>query len=125
VTDFCYSRPMMQRVLRQAETMDLMMHCVGVEPARAARMDKGMAWYEARSRCIACIHDQRCRDWMAARQLTPQPVPAEFCQNAEFFRLAKQPTNPQPMEERHERTFANMGAALAARHAQPPDVERA
>jgi hypothetical protein len=41
VTDFCYSWPMMQRVLRQANLMDRMMQCVGVEPVRAARIDKG------------------------------------------------------------------------------------
>jgi hypothetical protein len=125
VTDFCYRRPMMQRVLQQAETMDQMMQCVGVEPVRAARIDRGMAWYEARSRCIACIHDHHCRDWIAAQQSTLQPVPPGFCHNAEFFRQAKQPINPEQMEERHEPTLADMGAALATRHGQSPDVERA
>jgi hypothetical protein len=76
---------MMQRVLKQADTMDQMMQCLGVEPVRAARIDKGMAWYEARSRCIACIHDQRCRNWIAARQGASVLGPPEFCQNAAFF----------------------------------------
>ena len=125
MTDFCYSRPMMQRVLRQADLMDRMMQCVGIEPVRAARIDKGVAWYEARSRCIACVHDRRCREWIAERRGTPQPVPPAFCENAEFFRLAKQATNPEQMEEHHEPTLANMGTTLATRHAQSPDVERA
>lgn len=87
MTDFCYSRPMMQRVLRAAELMDRMMQCVGVEPARAARLDKGMAWFEARSRCIACVHEQRCRDWIAGRDGTTVSAPPAFCQNAQFFHL--------------------------------------
>jgi hypothetical protein len=70
--------------------MEEMMQCVGVDPARAARIEKGTAWYEARSRCIACVHDRRCRVWVAARQGTSPTAPPEFCQNAEFFRLAKQ-----------------------------------
>jgi hypothetical protein len=116
---------MMQRVLQQAELMDRMMHCIGVEPVRAGRIEEGMAWYEARSRCIACIHDQRCRDWLAARQGTSQPEPPGFCQNAEFFRSAKQPRDVQQMEESHEPAHANMGSALATPHAQPPRTERA
>lgn len=95
MTDFCYRRPMMQRVLRTAKLMDRMMQCVGVEPARAARLDKGMAWFEARSRCIACVHEQRCRDWIAGRTGTTASAPPAFCQNAEFFHLAKQPTDPE------------------------------
>jgi hypothetical protein len=43
VSDFCYSRPMLDRVMRQAELMDRMMGHVGVDPAPAARLDKGMA----------------------------------------------------------------------------------
>jgi hypothetical protein len=125
VSDFCYSAPMMQRVLQQAETMDRMMQCVGVEPVRAARIDRGMAWYEARSRCIACIHDRRCRDWIAAHQGTSQPMLPTFCRNAEFFRRARRPINPKKMEEVHEPAPANIGTALATRHAQPSHTKRA
>lgn len=125
MTDFCYSGPMMQRVLKQADTMDQMMQCLGVEPVRAARIDKGMAWYEARSRCIACIHDQRCRNWIAARQGASVLGPPEFCQNAAFFRRAKQPINAKQMDERHEAELPQMGTALATSDAQSPDFERA
>ncbi len=123
MTDFCYSRPMMERVLRRAELMDRMMQCIGVEPARAARIDKGMAWYEARSRCIACLLDRQCRSWIES-QGVKAPAPPGFCANAEFFRQAKQPTKAQLNGGRHEPTRGNMGAALAAGQAQSPDLER-
>ena len=54
MSDFCYSRPMLKRVLKQAELMDRMRERLGVGAATAARLDKGTAWYEARTRCIAC-----------------------------------------------------------------------
>jgi hypothetical protein len=41
VTDFCYTRPMMQRVLQQAELMDRMMHCIGVEPVERHASRRG------------------------------------------------------------------------------------
>ena len=43
--DFCYSRPMLNRVLQHAELMDRMMERLGVDPAAAARLENGMAWY--------------------------------------------------------------------------------
>ena len=61
MSDFCYSRSMFDRVFRQAELMDRMMERVGVNAAAAARIDKGMAWYEARTKCIACCSDRQCR----------------------------------------------------------------
>jgi len=45
---------MLKQVLDQADLMDRMMEAVGVAAARAARLDRGMAWYEARCRCITC-----------------------------------------------------------------------
>jgi len=114
---------MMQRVLQQAKLMDSMMECIGVEPVRAARMDKGMAWYEARSRCIACVHDRRCAAWISG-QITQTSAPPEYCGNAEFFRQTK--TGPsEGMEDHHESTLANMHAALATEHAQSPGLQRA
>ena len=80
---------MMKRVFEQAELMDRMMECAGVEPVRAARIDKGTAWYEARSRCIACIHDRNCRAWIASQARKPAAVP-DYCANAQFFRLANE-----------------------------------
>jgi hypothetical protein len=85
MSDFCYSQPMLKRVLRKAEQIDRMLQCVGVDPARAVRLDKGMAWYEARLRCIACIHDDQCRGWIAERLGQTPSAPPAFCPNAELF----------------------------------------
>ena len=54
MSDFCYSRPMLNRVLQQAELMDRMMERLGLDLAAAARLENGTVWYEARTRCIAC-----------------------------------------------------------------------
>ncbi len=86
MSDFCYSRPMLDRIFRQAELMDRMMERVGVDPAAAARVDRGMAWYEARTRCIACCSDRQCRDWLACSETSAVLEPPEFCRNGEFFR---------------------------------------
>ena len=86
MSDFCYSRPMFDRVFRQAELMDRMMERVGVNAATAARVDKGMAWYEARTKCIACCSERQCRDWLARSEAQVFSEAPEFCHNAEFFR---------------------------------------
>jgi hypothetical protein len=85
VSDFCYSRPMLNRVLQQAELMDRMMGRLGVNPAVGARLENGMAWYEARSRCIACDSDRQCREWLKRPPGEPAMAPPGFCHNATFF----------------------------------------
>ena len=92
MSDFCYSAPMLERVFRQAELMDRMMERVGVNPVAAARLDRGMAWYEARTKCIACHSERQCRAWIERSQADPSSEPPEFCQNAEFFRSCKEGT---------------------------------
>ena len=82
--DFCYGQPMLERIFRQAERMDRMMQRVGVNPATAARADRGTAWYEARTRCIACGNERQCR--IRLEGALPSAVQPEFCPNAEFFR---------------------------------------
>ncbi|MBX9591266.1 MAG: hypothetical protein K2X43_18410 [Hyphomonadaceae bacterium] len=84
VSDFCLSRPMLDRVFRQAELMDRVMAHVGVNPAVAARVDKGVAFYEARTKCISCCHERECRNWL--QSATTQSRPAPFCPNAAFLR---------------------------------------
>ena len=54
MSDFCYSRPTLNRIFSHAALMDRMMERAGVDSAGAARIDSGMAWYEARTECIAC-----------------------------------------------------------------------
>ena len=91
MTDFCLSRPMLERVLRHAELMDSMMERVGVDAAVAARVDRGMAWYEARTRCIGCSSERECRDWLSRAEVDVPNEPPMFCCNADFF----QPLRPR------------------------------
>jgi hypothetical protein len=86
MTDFCYSRPMLNRVLQQAELMDRMMEHLGVVRVTAARLEKGMAWYEARSQCIACHNDRQCQEWLKRAAAEPSIGPPGFCHNSAFFR---------------------------------------
>jgi hypothetical protein len=71
MSDFCYSRPTFNRIFGQAELMDRMMGRVGVNPAIAARIDQGMAWYEARMNCISCCHEHECRNWLECSEGLP------------------------------------------------------
>jgi hypothetical protein len=89
MSDFCYSRPMLKRVFRQAELMDRMMERVGVDLAKAARLDRGAAWYEARTRCIACCCERQCLNWLEHSQAQAPAEPPEFCHNTEFFRSCR------------------------------------
>jgi hypothetical protein len=86
MSDFCYSRPMLNRVLQQAELMDRTMERLGVDPATAARLEKGMAWYEARCQCIACQSERQCQEWLKRAPAAPPYGPPEFCGNSAFFR---------------------------------------
>ena len=95
MSDFCYSGPMLKQVLDQADLMDRMMEAVGVAAERAARLDRGMAWYEARCRCITCPDDGKCRAWLAGLVVGQTSRPPTFCRNTEFFRLTEGP-NGQP-----------------------------
>ena len=86
MSDFCYSRPMSNRVLHQAELMDRMMERLGVDLAAAARLENGMAWYEARSQCIACHSERQCEEWLKRAPAEPSIGPPNFCHNVAFFR---------------------------------------
>lgn len=93
MSDFCYDRPMLKRIFRHAELMDRMMERVGVDPGVAVRVDSGMAWYEARSRCIACCKEQQCQGWLqGSERLQASPG---FCPNSEFFRCCTAQTPPR------------------------------
>src|SRR5262245_11727400 len=88
MSDFCYSRPMLERIVRHAELMDSIMERLGIDPAVAARLDRGMAWYEARTRCLACCDERQCRHWL--EQADPAPTaPPRSCANVEFFRRCR------------------------------------
>ena len=81
--DFCYSRPMLDHVLAQADLMDRMIERVGVNPAVVARLDRGMTWYAARTRCVECNHSRECRAWVNGS--APGTSPPGFCPNAALF----------------------------------------
>ncbi len=84
MTDFCYSWPVFNRIFHQVELMDRMMGLVGVDPDVAGRVNKGAAWYEARTSCMSCCHERECRNWLECSE--GLLVPPDFCPNAEFFR---------------------------------------
>ncbi len=83
MTDFCFEWPIFNRVLRQAAMMDRMMQRAGVEPGVAVRLDKGCAYYAARTRCIECPVADRCHAWLDDPQ--GGPLPPEYCPNVAFF----------------------------------------
>jgi len=88
MSDFCYSRPMLERIVRHAELMDSIMERLGIDPAVAARLDRGMAWYEARTRCLACCDERQCRHWLEHTDPAPT-APPRSCANVEFFRRCR------------------------------------
>jgi hypothetical protein len=79
---------MLSRVIRQAELMDGVCARLGIDLAAAARRDLGEAWYVARSRCIACLNDARCRQWLTSPVNSSEQPPA-FCANAEFLHRSR------------------------------------
>ena len=83
MSDFCYSWPTFNRIFHQVELMDRMMEVIGVDHAVAARVDRGEAWYEARTNCISCCHEWECRNWLECSE--ELPLPPDFCPNVEFF----------------------------------------
>ena len=85
--DIRYDRPMLKRTFRQVELMDRVMERLGADPAVAARLGNGMAWYEARTSCIACGCDRECRSWL--ERCDPFSEPLRSCPNAEFFRRCR------------------------------------
>lgn len=89
MTDFCYSQPLLDRILRQAALMDRMMERVGVDASAAARLDEGMASYEARLACIECPSERECLDWLERLPASASPQPPDFCRNSEFLRSSR------------------------------------
>ncbi len=81
---FSYRWPMLDRNCTQPELMERMMERMVVNSNMATRIDGGMAWYEARTKCIFCRRERECRNWLEG--LKPQREPTDFCPNVEFFR---------------------------------------
>ena len=65
------------------ELMNRIMEQMGVDPNEAARIDGGLAWQEARTKCLFCRRVGTCWKWVEG--LEAQTTPAEFCPNVRFF----------------------------------------
>ena len=77
-------QPTLIRYLHCPELMDRMMERVGVNPAEAACVDGGLAWLEARTKCIFCRHIGECCNWLEGSDT--RTTPTDFCPTSEFFR---------------------------------------
>lgn len=88
MTDFCYRFPVFNRVLTQADVMDRMLETLEIDPIDAARCDAGMSWFEARTRCIDCLNDRQCRQWL--EQTRRAEAAPEFCANRDFLQQCRQ-----------------------------------
>lgn len=75
--------PMFERVARQSRRLDEMMQRLEINPATAARRDRGLALPLARSRCLTCTQVRLCGLWLHQAPMTP-PTP-DFCPNALFL----------------------------------------
>jgi hypothetical protein len=86
MNDQPYGFPIFNRIHTQADMMDRMMARTGANPLIAIRRDGGTSWYEARSRCIDCVADRLCRQWLDTGPSDErQEVPA-FCVNRTFIK---------------------------------------
>lgn len=86
MNEHLYRFPIVNRVFEQADLLNRMMTCTGIDPIVAIRSDGGASWQEARARCIDCVADRQCRDWLDADPCNgPLHIPP-FCPNGEFFK---------------------------------------
>lgn len=75
--------PTSDQVLRQQMLMHRMIETCGVDGYRAARIDGGLAFLEACTKCRFCPHEQGCRLWLGLDDEVR--LPPDFCPNAAFF----------------------------------------
>ena len=72
------------RYLNCPEPMSRMMEKSHANRAEAARVDGGLAWLEACTKCIFCHRVEECRNWLEGSET--RVTPRDFCGNSEFFR---------------------------------------
>lgn len=84
MSDYCYSFPVLNRIIAQGERMDIMKSAIGVDPLVAVRCDNGDSWYQARTRCIECAPDRHCKVWLDTSSPDQPRLPLSFCPNAAF-----------------------------------------
>lgn len=76
--------PMTRQVERQATRMHEMMEQLNVDGAELARVRKGEAYMEARTKCLVCVYSERCLKWLDSKPAAEDtPV---FCPNLELFK---------------------------------------
>jgi len=67
---------------QREELMGEMMQARGLDVAAASRVDGGLAFLEATTKCRLCPDEEACRHWLAGQT---GPTPREFCPNDAFF----------------------------------------
>lgn len=87
--DHSYDFPIFKRIHTQAALMDRMMARTGADPLVAIRRDGGTSWYQARSRCIDCVADNLCRQWLDASSCDEQQDVPAFCANRAFIKACR------------------------------------
>ena len=73
----------LDRRSRHPDLMERMMQRLSVSPLAAARVEGGMAWCEARTKCIFCRRENDCARWLEGPEGAGDP--RQFCPNVEFF----------------------------------------
>lgn len=76
--------PLLEQVRRRQKLMDRMMVTSGVDMYSAARVDGGLAFFEASTKCRLCQHEDSCVLWLEAAEGLESPP--DFCLNARFFK---------------------------------------
>ena len=81
--------PIFNRVHTAADLMDRMIARTGADPLIAIRRDGGTSWFEARSRCIDCVSERLCREWLDTDSCEERPDVPEFCVNRAFINACR------------------------------------
>jgi len=79
--------PLLEQVRRHQKLMDRMMVTSGVDMYSAARVDGGLAFFEASTKCRLCRHEASCVLWLEAAEGLESPP--DFCPNAGFFKKCR------------------------------------
>ena len=78
-----YGWSILDRNSPHPELMQRMMERMAVNTTMGVRVDGGMAWCEARTKCIFCRHEEECRHWLDGWEAPREPP--DFCPLVEFF----------------------------------------
>jgi hypothetical protein len=77
---------MFRRVENRARRMHEIMQRLGVDAGVLARLRRGDAYADARSRCLFCGTSDKCLRWLAQAGEGKRP---EFCPNLTLFEACK------------------------------------